>query len=663
MGPGILHNARVPAGELISDDALPPGRAVDALASGRWQALAVGAAGVAAGALPAAAGGGFFSDVWAAVALVAFATATLRVILARALPLERLDVALLAGLAAFAAWVAISLAWTLDRSATVDEIVRDVAYGGVVLAILVCVRRSTVRPFLTGLLLGVTLVSAYALVSRLRPSWLGTWEPGVEYRLSGPIGYWNGLGLFAAMGVLLALGLVARSPSLAVRCLAAVCPTLLVATVLLTFSRGAWLALGIGLLMMLAVDARRLQLLLTVLVLAPWPAVAVWLCLGSDRLTHRDATLAQAAAAGAGILPVLIALAAASGVAAAALCLAERRVHPSRALVVTGRVAITVAAAAAAVAVVAAWGAPWTLAERAVDSIRVRSPGTTVDASDRLLDLSTNGRLDMWAVSLDQFERRPATGEGAGSWRIAWDRERPYESIARDAHSLYLEVLGELGAVGLAALVAALAVPLVAAVRGRRSRSVPAALGAYAAFLAHAAVDWDWELAGVSLVGLAAGAALVVSARSGRRRRDARPRLALVLGAASLVLAVASVGAVLFAVPLARARDAYDRFDFAAAADEARRAIRWGPWSSEAYDLLGRAQLGSGQTQRARRSFEAALHRSPDDWEILRDLAAASDLATARMLLDRAARLNPRESELAELRAQVASALPSSVTG
>ncbi len=76
-----------------------------------------------------------------------------------------------------------------------------------------------------------------------------------------------------------------------------------------------------------------------------------------------------------------------------------------------------------------------------------------------------------------------------------------------DAHNLYLETLAELGPFGLVLLAAMLALPLVAALRVREHPFASAATGAYAAFLFHAALDWDWEMPAVTLAGLVCASA------------------------------------------------------------------------------------------------------------------------------------------------------------
>ena len=60
-------------------------------------------------------------------------------------------------------------------------------------------------------------------------------------------------------------------------------------------------------------------------------------------------------------------------------------------------------------------------------------------------------------------------------------------------------------------LLLALGIPLWAA-RQARGPLASTALAAYVAWLAHAAVDWDWQIPAVTLPALACGAALVACA-------------------------------------------------------------------------------------------------------------------------------------------------------
>src|SRR5207244_416116 len=67
-----------------------------------------------------------------------------------------------------------------------------------------------------------------------------------------PLGYANAVGILAAMGVVLALGILGRARWSAAGALGVLVPTLV-----LTSSRGAWVALGAGLAAAAALGLRR----------------------------------------------------------------------------------------------------------------------------------------------------------------------------------------------------------------------------------------------------------------------------------------------------------------------------------------------------------------------------------------------------------------------
>ena len=135
-------------------------------------------------------------------------------------------------------------------------------------------------------------------------------------------------------------------------------------------------------------------------------------------------------------------------------------------------------------------------------------------------------------MALADARAHPALGSGAGTYHQAWVERRPTANEAQDAHSLYLEVLAELGPIGLLLLAGTLALPFV---RGRGL-----ALGAYAAFVVQAGVDWEWELPAVTLAGLLCGVAALRSSPSntvllGTKLRTAGVLATLVLAAFALV--------------------------------------------------------------------------------------------------------------------------------
>jgi hypothetical protein len=237
---------------------------------------------------------------------------------------------------------------------------------------------------------------------------------------------------------------------------------------------------------------------------------------------------------------------------------------------------------------------------------------------------------------LDDAEAHPALGSGAGTFEIWYLRHRANGFKVVDAHSLYLETLAELGPLGLSLLVLALAAPLAA----RRNRWTPVALAPYAAFLVHAAQDWDWELPAVTVAALACGAAPIAGQSSARL-----PRLAAVVPAALCLLAA-------FAFLGNRAVEdsiaASDRLAYGQAEDAARRARSLQPWSPEPWRLLGEIELAEGSLAVARRYFREGLQEDGDDWELWLDLGLESEGAEQRRAFAEVARLNPLSPELRE---------------
>ena len=67
-----------------------------------------------------------------------------------------------------------------------------------------------------------------------------------------------------------------------------------------TFGRGGWIALASGLAAAIVVDPRRLQLVTTLLVILPWPALALWQAYESPSLTTQFSALADASDEGSG---------------------------------------------------------------------------------------------------------------------------------------------------------------------------------------------------------------------------------------------------------------------------------------------------------------------------------------------------------------------------
>lgn len=596
----------------------------------------------------AARDGGYWPTAWGWAALVLAWVAVVALLVRDRLRIAIQERLLLGAAGAFLAWVLVSLAWTPSAGRTVLEAERVTLFVTALLAAILVVRSRSYRQFLGGIFAAVWLVSAYALATRLFPERLGVIDPIAGYRLSEPLGYWNALGIFAAIGTLLALGFALRGRTLLIRAIAGTSLVTLLPTLYFTFSRGAWLALGFGLLAAVALDPRRLHLIGGIAALTPAPAVAVALAYRSDALTHLQVSLPDATQAGHDLAFALLGLGAANALIAAGLHVAERRVVVPREVKVACGAALVLLTFVAAGLLFARYGGPASLTQRAYDSFKTPLPSTSRDLNRRLFSLSSNGRIDLWKTAWAEAKDHRLAGSGAGTFEQYWLRDRPYGSKARDAHSLYVETLAELGPVGLMLLLVALAVPLGAAVVARKRSLVPAAFGAYLAYAVHAGVDWDWEMTGVTVTALFCGVGLIVAARRGDAPSLSQRRRFL-LATATIALGVfASVG-LIGNSKLAGGAAAADSGQWRLSEARAREAMAWMPWSGEPWRLVGEAQLARRQFAAARGSLETAISKDPRNWELWVDLSLASRGHARRQAALRALRLNPLGGEVAAL--------------
>jgi O-antigen ligase len=283
------------------------------------------------------------------------------------------------------------------------------------------------------------------------------------------------------------------------------------------------------------------------------------------------------------------------------------------------------------------------MARKAYDSF-VAKPSNQGNSNlnARLFRFGGSGRAQLWHVAWRDYVSHPWLGSGPGTYEEQWNQHRSLSIIVRDAHNLYLEQLAEVGPFGLGLLVVALVTPLAAAVRARGARLAGAALAAYVAFLFHASVDWDWEVTAVTLAALLCGIALLASARE-----DSEPRVLPgaarypAMAATAALIALAFVG-LIGNLALAGSRNAAGSENWRKSAADARRASKWAPWSSDALDLLGQAQLQEGQTRAAAASFRQAVAKDPRRWDLYLDLYSATSGQEAQAAYRRAYQLNPK---------------------
>jgi hypothetical protein len=594
--------------------------------------------------------GGYWPRAWGWSALAAFWIAAIALVVRADIRLTRLEFLFPIGLLAFACWSMVSSLWASSATQPAQSTELALVYVGGAGAALLVTRRSSYRGLLAGTWAGLALIGGYALLTRCFPERLGSIDDLAGYRLQQPLGYWNALGIFAAIGLLLALGLAAHGRTPLLRTLAGASTVVLASTLYFTFSRGAWVALGLGLLMAVAVDRQRLRLICAAITVGVWPALAVLVASRSSALTHQHPELAAASHAGHRFAWIALAFAVGAGASAVVFGVAAGRITVPRRVRLAFVSALVLLVVAALTTVSVVYGSPPTIARRAYDGFVAPPKVISGDLNRRLFVLSGGQRVPQWKVAWKEYRLHPWLGGGAGSYKRYWDQYRPVDGNVLNAHSLYVETLAETGPVGLALLLAGLLAPLAALVRRRRALSGVAA-GVYLAFLAHAGVDWDWQMPAVTLAALFCGAAVLASTRGDDPSSAAVPR-ALRIGGIALAIALAAFAFVSLRgnSAVTASEDAAAQGEFAKSAAKAHTATAWAPWSSRAWQLRGEGQYGQNDVVAARASFRRAVAKDREDWSIWLDLARVTRGAERRHALAHAAELNPLNSEIRSLR-------------
>jgi tetratricopeptide (TPR) repeat protein len=540
---------------------------------------------------------------------------------------------------ALAALTALSVIWSVQPSDTWLETSRTLAYlatfaTGLVLARIVPHRSASV---LGGVLGAGVAVCGYALLTKIFPAALSADE--AYARLREPYGYWNAVGLEAALAALPCLWLgTRRDGHAAVNALAYPALGLLLVTMALSYSRGALVALALGVAFWLwAVPGRRLRTCAVLGISGAGAAVVVAWAFARDTLSEDRVALDLRTAAGQElgvllgiVLILLLAAGLAIGFAAAS------REWPGE---IRRRVGIATLVVAALVPVGVAGRAA--LSDRGFTGSVSHAWETLTDPHARTppndpsrLTAVGSVRARYWNEALKIFGDHPVAGVGAGGYATARPRYRQDTLDVRHAHGYFVQTLADLGLVGLAVSLAALAAWLVAAGRAldvRRSRVLESAprtallalTAVVVVFGVHSFFDWTWFVPGNACV-----AALCAGwiAGYGRGELPGRLRPLRQVGTRRGLAAVAVLGAAL--------------------------AVAWAMWQplrsvNAGNDAL--AALESGDIAEARRDALAAGDANPLSVEPLFDLAAVEVAggrnSAALAALEKAVQLQPSNSE------------------
>jgi O-antigen ligase len=501
------------------------------------------------------------------------------------------------------------------------------------------------------LALSFAILCVAGLISRVAPDLWHTAPSIADHRLSYPLTYWNALGISAALGIVLGLHLTcAVDEPWPVRVLAAALVPLECTTLYFTFSRGAMASCAIGVIVYM-IAARPRALLSGLVAVVPVSAVAVKVAYDASLLASSTPTTPAAIAQAHRVALALGIAACVASLLRAVLC---RWLDP---IDVTGttwgrvsrrtRIALVSLVALVVVGILLVVVAPKSLADEWHQFLNGAAT-PTMDMRQRLINLSSDGRTQLWRVAINAFDAKPLDGYGAGTYQLLWQRSEPVYAYTVNAHSLYFETMAELGLLGLVPLVCLVLVVLFGLFRRCRGdmRPVYAALAATALVsLVHAGVDWDWQMP-ATMLGVVAAAGLALSPTGGSARSwipGRRARKLLGIGCiAAAVLPIMIMGS---QARLHRAQLALVSGHCDAASSSALSAIGWMPDRPEPYELLGYCDLQRGFSRLGMEAMQEAINHDPSNWEGYYSLALAQASAglDPRVSARRALQMNPKD--------------------
>jgi O-antigen ligase len=577
-----------------------------------------------------------------------------------------------AALAGLAVLSLLSTGWAVSDEKAFLEFTRVLMYLGVFAVVAVAVRARHAAAVSDGLALGIVGVVLLALASRF---WWGDVGPGappsffpVQTRLHYPVNYWNGLAILAGLALPLMLrAAVAERPAI-LRAIALAPVPAIAAMIYLTSSRGGAATAICGALVFLALTTRRWNALVASVIGAGASIGAIEVLLARDDLVNGPLSGPAVAGQGRSAALVIALIAAGSTALYWVWCRFggwEPRVPR------LAQVGLAGAAVLVAIAGIAAFD-PATKFEDFK-----RPPGETKYTEgdftrSHLLSSTSTGRWQLWAAAGDEWDTKPALGRGAGSYQAWWLEHADFPLFVRDAHSLWLEMLGELGVVGFLLIVVGFGAGFAAALarlrRAGPARPLVAALTAVlAAFVLAAAIDWVWELTIVGLVavvalGMLVGLGTVPGEQADTRRRpSSRGRGELHKRALRTAAVAVSLAAIMcIAVPmlaherLEQSQAAADRGDVTEAVNAAEGARSLQPWASSPYLQLALIEEQADNLGRANSYIKDALERDSLDWGAwlvaARIQTKAGLIGQGRRSLRRAEALNPTSQLFEDLR-------------
>ena len=585
-------------------------------------------------------------------------------------------------LLAFAALSALSIVWSVQPDYSWLDSGRLLAYGGVFCAAVALVRIAPARwpAVLGGLALAAVVVCGYALATKVFPAGLAASD--TYARLNEPYGYWNAVGLAAAMGVICCMWLGARRSGHALaRALAYPAVGLLLLTLVLAYSRGALAAVVVGLVLWFCVVPLRMRSAALLIVGTLGAGMVLAWDFSRHALSSEGVPLAERVSAGHQLGVLIVAMLLALTLIGVAVGFATGRRAPSLQARRRAGVALLSVSALAVLAFLGALahsqrGLTGTISHDlgALTNPNAKPPPNTPGR----LTAVASVRARYWKEALQVFDAHPLLGAGAEGYRTAHLRYENETLEVRHAHGFIVQTLADLGLAGLAVALALLFSWLLAAARTthlfqrswtrwnlRTAEPIPytpervgmlAMLCVVVVFGAHSLIDWTWYVPGDACVALLCAGWLAGRGplRARRRARPAQPARPAI-GYARMGLAATALVAALLAAwsqwQPQRSEDArQEALQLLAAGSQdgaraaAERAVSRDPLSAEALFTLATVEQRSGQPALARATLERAVRLQPSNpqtWLELGRYQVSTDPKAAVTELQAAIYLDP----------------------
>jgi tetratricopeptide (TPR) repeat protein len=585
-------------------------------------------------------------------------------------------------LLAFTALTVLSVVWSVAPDDSWQDAGRMLAYSAVFGAAVALARAAPAHwpAVLGGVTLAAVVVCGYALLTKVFPAQLDAHD--IYARLQAPYGYWNATGLTAAMGVIGCMWLGARRTGHALlSALAYPAMGLLLLTLMLAYSRGALIALALGVALWFAVVPLRLRGAAVLLTGTVGAGLMVAWDFSRHALSADSVALHARVIAGRQLGVLLVAMLLVLMIVGLAIGFFTSRRGGGGVSARTRRNAGAILLSILALSVIAFAGALAASHRGLTGSIShgfhsLTNPHAAVppNTPGRLTAIGSV-RARYWNEALKIFQAHPVLGTGARSYGTARLRYRTEDLEAKDAHGFVVQTLADLGIVGLTIALALLAAWMAAAGRathpfnrrwtswrelrgtgwkgfgwlpvedrgelGEQRTYSPERIGMLSmlslvvVFGIHSTVDWTWFVPGNACVALLcagwlAGRGPLGTASQGAPRRKLRVLTLRELGPLRGAVAAAAVVAALLAAwaqwqPQRSADASQEALALSArdpngALSAAQAAVKYDPLSAEALFALSTIQQHSGLTALARATLVRAVHLQPSNPQTWRTL-------------------------------------------